>query len=62
VAVVADHRISLVGQPLALGDAVAQRLLIALQLARLPFAARLAIFLVLDDRGLPRGPTTDPVY
>jgi hypothetical protein len=62
VAVAADHRVGFVGQPFALGDAVAQRLLVALQLARLPIPTGLAVFLVLDGRELPPGLTTDPVY
>jgi hypothetical protein len=61
VAVTIDHRVGLVGQPLALGDAVAQRLLVALQLPRLPFPARLAVFLVWDDRELLDRSTTDRV-
>jgi hypothetical protein len=58
VAVTVDHGVGLVGQPLALGDAVAQRLLVVLQLPRLPFPARLAVFLVWD-RELLDGSTTD---
>jgi hypothetical protein len=60
--VAADHRVGFVGQPLALGDAVAKRLLVALQLPGLPFAAALAVFLVPDDRDLLRRPTGDRVY
>jgi hypothetical protein len=56
-----DQFVGFVGQPLALGDAVAQRLLVALQLARLPFPAALATFPVLDDDELLRGLTTDRV-
>jgi hypothetical protein len=59
VAVAVDHRVGLVGQPLALCYAVAQRLLVAFQLPRLPFPARLAVFLVGDDRELLDGSTTD---
>jgi hypothetical protein len=56
--VAADHLIGFVGQPLALGNAVAKRLLVALQLPGLPFPAALAVFLVPDDRELLGGPTT----
>jgi hypothetical protein len=60
VAVAADQLVGLVGQPLALRDAVAQRLLVALQLSRLPFPAAVAAFLFRDDDELLRGPTADP--
>jgi hypothetical protein len=60
VTVPTDQFVGFIGKPLALGDAVAQRLLVALQLARLPFPAALAIFLVPNDDELLRGPTADP--
>jgi hypothetical protein len=59
VAVTVDHRVGLVGQPLALGDAVPERLLIALQLPRLPIPARLTVLFIRDDRELLDGSTTD---
>ena len=53
VAVAADHRVGLVDQPLALGDAGAQLLLIVLELLGLALTPGGAVLFVGDEEFLP---------